>query len=389
MADDKIVFGTPKPFPLKGPAAGEIYEARTSGTAYVSEYDTAKYPTQEELVIAARTNAAAIIENGLAGWTVKEAVKIDSKTKITAMLTEGFAALGIKAYFILNNVQLTDESELKYEKTHGNTPDGYSGSLSDRYAQQPKLEDLIPETHGPVVKIYSSHSSSGMSVGSETSGSETVTWQPDGTLLIESVDRGNGVEIREKNIGGAEAARKLREYIAASRVAEMAQVKTIPSPYTMTDYSSSSHIKFTFDDSSVGGGKSERSLDCGSLWELQRRTISNICELIRDCVNTGKCVGHTMSTYDQRVPSSGFMGMRMNFGMGMGNAPAPASTSPGPSPTSALPDSPDKWTCSCGAENLGKFCAECGSRKPEKKEIRCECGYVSSGKFCPNCGKRL
>ena len=48
MADDKILFGTPKPFTLKGPGAGEIYEARTSGTAYVSQYDTARYPTQEE-----------------------------------------------------------------------------------------------------------------------------------------------------------------------------------------------------------------------------------------------------------------------------------------------------------------------------------------------------
>ena len=393
MADDKILFGTPKPFTLKGPGAGEIYEARTSGTAYVSQYDTARYPTQEDLVIAIRTNAAKIIENGLADWTVKEAVRVDSKTKITAMLTEGFAPLGIKASFILNNVQLTTESELKYKRTHGNDYEGSSGLLSDMYAKQPKLEDLIPETHGPVVKIYSSFSSSGMSIGSDTSERETVTWQPDGTLLIESVDRGNGVEIYEKNIGGAEAARKLREYVAASRVAEMAQIETIPSPFQMTDYSSSSYIEFTFDDSSIGGASLvERSLDCGSFWELQRQTISKIRELIRDCVNTGKCIEHTKSTYDRRAPSFGFMGMGMNpgMGMGMGNGPAPAPASPAPSPKTILPDSPDKWICPCcGAENLGKFCSECGTQKPEKKEIQCECGYISSGKFCPNCGKRL
>lgn len=390
MADDKILFGTQKPFPLKGPVEGEIYEARTSGTAYVSQYDTARYPTQEDLVIAVRKNAAIIIENGLADWMVKEAVKVDSKTKITAMLTEGFAPLGIKASFILNNVQLTTESELKYKRTHGNDYEGSSGLLSDMYAKQPKLEDLIPETHGPVVKIYSSFSSSGMSIGSDTSERETVTWQPDGTLLIESVDRGNGVEIHEKNIGGAEAARKLREYVAASRVAEMAQIETIPSPFQMTDYSSSSYIEFTFDDSSIGGNQRvERSLDCGSFWELQRQTISKIRELIRDCVNTGKCIEHTKSTYDRRAPSFGFMGMGMNPGMGMGNGSAPAPASPAPSPKTTLPDSPDKWTCSCGAENLGKFCSECGAKKPEKKEIQCECGYISSGKFCPNCGKRL
>ncbi len=398
MADDKILFGTPKPFPLKGPVAGETYEARTSGTAYVSKYDTARYPTQEELVIAIRTNASRIIESGLSDWTVEEAVKVDSKTKITAMLTEGFAPLGIKASFILNNVQLTQESEVKYKKTHGDTFGAFSGWLSDRLEGQPKLEDLVPETHGPVVSIYSSYSSSGMSIGSEESGSETVTWQPDGTLLIESVDRGRGVEIREKNIGGAEAARKLREYIASSRVAEMAQVKTIPSPYTMTDYSSSSHIRFTFDDSSVGGASNvERSLDCGSFWEVQRQTVSRIRELIKECVDTGKCIGHTKSTYNQRAPFGGFMGMGMGMGMGIGTDPvaapasgAPEPASPEPAPKTTLPDSPDKWICSCcGAENLGKFCSECGTPKPKKKEIQCECGYVSSGKFCPNCGKRL
>lgn len=44
------------------------------------------------------------------------------------------------------------------------------------------------------------------------------------------------------------------------------------------------------------------------------------------------------------------------------------------------------WTCSCGAENTGKFCAECGSPKPEKKEWTCSCGAVNTGKFCSECG---
>ncbi len=44
------------------------------------------------------------------------------------------------------------------------------------------------------------------------------------------------------------------------------------------------------------------------------------------------------------------------------------------------------WKCSCGAENSGKFCAECGSPRPASTEWTCSCGKVCVGKFCANCG---
>ena len=47
----------------------------------------------------------------------------------------------------------------------------------------------------------------------------------------------------------------------------------------------------------------------------------------------------------------------------------------------------DEWTCSCGAKNTGKFCSECGAKKPEEGWV-CECGTVNKGKFCTNCGKK-
>ena len=50
------------------------------------------------------------------------------------------------------------------------------------------------------------------------------------------------------------------------------------------------------------------------------------------------------------------------------------------------------WTCSCGAVNTGKFCSECGSKKPEtpKKRFCTNCGYELSAnaKFCPECGTK-
>ena len=47
------------------------------------------------------------------------------------------------------------------------------------------------------------------------------------------------------------------------------------------------------------------------------------------------------------------------------------------------------WKCSCGATATGKFCPECGAKKPEPKPAggwTCKCGATATGKFCPECG---
>lgn len=55
------------------------------------------------------------------------------------------------------------------------------------------------------------------------------------------------------------------------------------------------------------------------------------------------------------------------------------------------------WECSCGTINTGKFCAECGSKKPEPTPAPapaddgswdCACGSHNTGKFCPECGSK-
>ncbi len=49
----------------------------------------------------------------------------------------------------------------------------------------------------------------------------------------------------------------------------------------------------------------------------------------------------------------------------------------------------DGWKCACGATATGKFCPECGAKKPEPQPAggwKCACGATATGKFCPECG---
>ena len=50
---------------------------------------------------------------------------------------------------------------------------------------------------------------------------------------------------------------------------------------------------------------------------------------------------------------------------------------------------PGEWVCSCGAKANGKFCPECGAKKPEDADgWKCSCGAVNKGKFCSECGAK-
>ena len=89
----------------------------------------------------------------------------------------------------------------------------------------------------------------------------------------------------------------------------------------------------------------------------------------------------------------GFMGMNMAMGAGgTGSAQLFQLAQQQAQQQPVQQANANAWTCSCGAQVTGKFCPECGSKKPEPKPAdgwKCPaCGTMATGKFCPECGAK-
>ena len=87
---------------------------------------------------------------------------------------------------------------------------------------------------------------------------------------------------------------------------------------------------------------------------------------------------------------TGFMGM--GFAQQAGGVNAQQLYAMGAQQQQAAAPAQNAWTCACGTVNTGKFCPECGNKKPVYK---CDkCGWkpadpTKAPKFCPECGDRF
>ncbi len=121
---------------------------------------------------------------------------------------------------------------------------------------------------------------------------------------------------------------------------------------------------------------------------------ATIKELQKSAVfrSTGMAAAHMVQAQAEAMKTAasnkngammGFMGMNMAQSAGGMNANDLFRMN---YQTAAQPAA-NSWKCSCGLENTGKFCVECGSPKPTGGWV-CACGSVNKGKFCPECGAK-
>ena len=93
---------------------------------------------------------------------------------------------------------------------------------------------------------------------------------------------------------------------------------------------------------------------------------------------------------------TGFMGMNMAQQGGGINAAQlfqMGAQQQAQAPQQGAPVQPgaSAWKCACGATAAGRFCPECGAKKPEPQPAAgwtCACGAVNTGKFCSECGAK-
>ena len=87
---------------------------------------------------------------------------------------------------------------------------------------------------------------------------------------------------------------------------------------------------------------------------------------------------------------TGFMGMNMAQGSGGMNAAQLFEMGARQAQAAPVQQEAGGWQCSCGATATGKFCPECGSKKPQAQTgWTCPvCGAKASGKFCTECGAK-
>ena len=134
--------------------------------------------------------------------------------------------------------------------------------------------------------------------------------------------------------------------------------------------------------------------DEATLKELQKTAVFR---------NTGMAAAYATMSQGEAMKTAaansagamtGFMGMGMAQQAGGVNAAQlyqmaaqQEAQRPAPAPAPAAVPA-DGWKCSCGNIATGKFCTECGAKKPEATGWTCSCGQVNKGKFCSECGAK-
>ncbi len=135
--------------------------------------------------------------------------------------------------------------------------------------------------------------------------------------------------------------------------------------------------------------------DAEMIKSAQRAAINKDVNMAAATMVTAQAEAMKTAAGNTNGAAMGFMGMNMAGQAGGFNAANLFAM--GANQAQAQPQAQAQqvagWTCSCGSVNQGKFCTNCGAKKPAGAPIyRCDkCGFTPADpanppKFCPQCG---
>ncbi len=131
--------------------------------------------------------------------------------------------------------------------------------------------------------------------------------------------------------------------------------------------------------------------DAEMIKSAQRAAINKDVNMAAATMVTAQAEAMKTAAGNANGAAMGFMGMNMAGQAGGFNAANLFAM--GANQAQAQPQQANGWTCSCGSVNQGKFCTNCGAKKPAGAPIyKCDkCGFTPADptnppKFCPQCG---
>ena len=130
--------------------------------------------------------------------------------------------------------------------------------------------------------------------------------------------------------------------------------------------------------------------------ELQRNAVFRNANMAAAHLVGAQAQAMQDAAQNQAGAFTGFLGMNMaqqGGGMNAAQLFQMGAQQQAQAPQQGAPVQPSAkaWTCTCGATATGKFCPECGAKRPEPQPAvgwTCTCGAVNAGKFCPECGAK-
>ena len=191
------------------------------------------------------------------------------------------------------------------------------------------------QPHGPLIGFGWNSSSFGMTVFSQSSSKSEVRWQTDGSvLLVEAAENFSGKREAFYRVP-PETAEKLRELVAASRLAALDGI-SLQTQQTFTDAGGSCFFSLRFDDSAIGGSPTRYVSIPGVVVDHYLPDLRNeVDDILQACKDAGECVGRDGAAQTDGAPDAG---------------------------------------ASNGSAAVVSVCTACGFRSEEKR------------KFCPECG---
>ena len=378
-----VRFATPTPVKFREKGCDTEFEVIVEGALYINDCDESAFGgTENDHIETMKSMAISRVEECLAHWHENgKTLYIDGKSEVELGLINMLKEKGIDGSARINELKFTDEVDAVYQEQ-------IMKPIKEERAEKRRQEiEAAVEPHGPLIRFSYNLSSHGMMAGTSSGSGREIEWNDDGSAIYTYSSYGGGTNVRRQFKVKPEFAQKVIDLVEEKKLAAVSKLE-IETPVMFDNFTSSS-IVMTFDDSSIGGESDNTlSIQCGPAGMTYKTIEDKIRELFDEIEKSGELIKE-----DMQETKNGFMGLGMMGMIGMmDNAPKENVDEPvhlmglvAMDPDAGKREAElEKWTCKCGTENSGKFCAECGEPKPAT--WKCGCGADNTGKFCYNCG---